>query len=116
MLVSIGGLKVKSVFHAPYFFLLAAPSLRQAQEADGNLFSQVKGAQGRQFSLTAWESPAAMKVYAKSGAHARAMAAAARVASDGYFHFYHSDALPDWGDALARWYANEPEGGSPPFA
>ncbi len=116
MLVSIGGLKVKSALHLPYFFMLAAPSLRQAQSFDGNVFAQVKSTQGRQFSLTVWETPAAMKVYARSGAHGRAMAAVARVARDGYFHFYQSDELPEWDDALARWNANEPEGGSPLFS
>ncbi|MDJ0824889.1 MAG: hypothetical protein QNJ16_05235 [Rhodobacter sp.] len=87
------------------FSLYIAPSLRQARRAQGCLFAEVRPADGRYFSLTAWESPAAMKRYARSWPHRIAMARAAVLATESRFHHFHAEGPPDWTDALARWRA-----------
>ncbi|MEM7188312.1 MAG: hypothetical protein AAF439_01755 [Pseudomonadota bacterium] len=103
MLIAIGGIVIKSLLHRPAFFWYAAPALWQAKSAPGCLFSDVRGVRGVQFSLTAWESTAAMKAYAHSEPHAVAMRRTEALSSFGAFHHYQSDALSDWEEALARW-------------
>ena len=104
-LIAIGGIAVKNRFRSLEFSRYVGPSLRQARMAEGCLFAAVRPHDGRYFSFTAWDSPAAMKRYARSGPHRRAMARASVLSSDSRFHHFHADELPDWSEALDRWHA-----------
>ena len=53
MYISITGLKPKNFLSKIKFWMLAIPSFRAAQKADGNLFCEVKEVNGYKHTLTA---------------------------------------------------------------
>lgn len=108
-LAVIGGLRVKSALRWPEFFLLTMGSLVQARRAPGVLSAQVFPEEEGFFSLSVWESPAAMKRYATSGAHGRAMRRSARVAVVFPFHHFPCDDIPTPQQAVQLWRAREAE-------
>ena len=103
MLVAIGGGRLRTPFSAPEFFLRSMASLREAKRHPGNLFAEVWRDDGVLFSLSAWEDVPAMRDFARSGQHLKAMTATGRLTTGFRFHHYESDVMPDWSDALARW-------------
>ena len=102
-LIAIGGIVVTHPLKRIEFSLYILPALRQARSADGNRFAAVTARHGVHFSLTAWDSPAAMKRYARSRPHRLAMLRAPRLADFSQFHHWHADAMPDWEEAIDRW-------------
>ncbi len=104
LIVAIGGFRLRHPMLGPAFSFFAVPAFMQARRAPGNRFADARFVDGRHFSLSAWESPQAMRAYAVSGPHARAMRAASWLGS-GPFARYTADAPPDWDEALAVWYA-----------
>ena len=56
MYISITGLKSKNFLSKIKFWILAAPAFRAAQKAEGNLFCEVKSANGYQHTITAWKN------------------------------------------------------------
>ena len=73
-LVSVTRARIRRVWHLPGFALAAVASLRQARAAAGFLGGSV--CPDRRFAfwtLTVWESEAAMRAYLLSGAHRAAM-------------------------------------------
>ena len=106
---AVGGFRLYNPLFAPAFFLFAAPAFTQARHDPGCAMAEVKAAMGRQFSLSVWKSPAAMKAYRDSGAHLRAMRAA-RWLGDGPFARFTSPVLPNWDDALAIWQEQTQDG------
>jgi len=103
MLIAIGGITVAPGLAQAEFSYHTLRSLAQVRRAPGMIASHVTEDQGMYFSLTAWESPAQMKRFATSGAHAKAMARMQAMGASGMFHHYHSDAVPTWAEALSRW-------------
>ena len=55
MYIAITGLKPKNFFSKLRFWLLAIPSFRAAQKAEGNIFCETKPFNGYQHTLTAWK-------------------------------------------------------------
>jgi len=55
MIISITGLRPKSILHSIPFWFRAIPSFNQAKNAPGNQFCEVKRIQGIQHTLTAWD-------------------------------------------------------------
>lgn len=104
-LASIGGLRLRGMRFAPEFYLFASMALRQAQRDASCLSASTFQRKGLDFSLTVWESPAAMKTYALSGAHARLLGRADRLAEVFHFHHFHCDAAPSQDEAYVRWRA-----------
>jgi hypothetical protein len=104
LIVAIGGFRLHHWSLTPLFSAYAVPAFLQARNAPGNRFADARFVDGRHFSLSAWESPRAMRDYAISGRHARAMRAA-RWLGSGPFAHYASDAPPSWEEALAVWRA-----------
>jgi hypothetical protein len=100
----IGGFRLHHWSLTPLFSAYAVPAFLQARNAPGNRFADARFVDGRHFSLSAWESPRAMRDYATSARHARAMRAA-RWLGSGPFAHYVSDDLPTWEAALAVWRA-----------
>lgn len=104
MIIAIGGFRLHHWSLGPAFSFYAVPAFLEARRAPGNLFADSRVMDGRHFSLSAWESPRAMRDYATSGRHARAMRAAAWLGSGPFAH-YVSDDVPTWEKALAVWCA-----------
>lgn len=103
MLIAIGGGRLKSSLRAPEFLLRSALSMRQARRHPGNLFAGVNVADGMMFSLTAWESPVAMKEFARKAEHLNALQSCVRLTEWYRFHHYLCRSTPVWDDALTRW-------------
>lgn len=100
--VSITGLRLKSPFHAAWFWWHAIRSMMQAQGAPGNLRSEARSIGGVQHTLTVWEDRAAMRRFMVTGAHAKAMRAFPQIATGSTFGF-ETDQVPDWGDVHQLW-------------
>jgi hypothetical protein len=109
MHISITGLKPKGFLGYIRFWILAIPTFRQAQTAQGNTFHSVKNINGFQCTLTAWESRDAMLAFMRTGPHLKAMKAFSKIAT-GRTYGYESDTIPTWEEAFAtleekgRWY------------
>jgi hypothetical protein len=100
MYVSVTGLRPKSFAGTLRFWLLAVPSFRQAQTAQGNMFCAVKKINGHQCTLTAWESREQMLNFMRSGVHLKAMKAFGSIAT-GKTYGYETDTIPGWDEAFA---------------
>jgi hypothetical protein len=100
MYISLTGLKPKGFFAYLRFWLLAIPSFRQAQIAEGNLHCDVKKVNEYQCTITAWESREIMLKYLRSGAHLKAMKAFKQIAT-GPTYGYESETIPSWEEAYA---------------
>lgn len=97
--ISITGLKPKSFWATLRFWILAIPSFKQAQNAKGNLFCEVKNIQGFQCTLTAWESREVMLEFLRSGPHLKAMMAFNKIAT-GKTLGYSDTQIPTWNEAF----------------
>ena len=104
LICAIGGFRLHSPLLMPAFQVFAVPSFAQSSGAEGNRLTDARFVDGRYFSLSAWDSPAAMRAYAKSGAHARAVRASSWLGS-GPFTFFTSLTPPTWEEALEKWRA-----------
>ncbi len=105
--VVVTGLRLRGAWAAPVFWWHAIPCFRQAQAAPGCLRAQARTVGDRHHTVTVWESPAAARAYAQSGAHAKAMMVFDRIAT-GRITGFAATEPPDWDTALARWAADEP--------
>ena len=105
MIISITGLKPKSVFTIIPFWLKAIPSLSQAKNAKGNLHCEVKKIKGIQHTLTAWESEEALKNFVYSGIHLKAIQSFRKIAT-GSTYRYKSETMPSWDEARRMWEEN----------
>ncbi|MEM1131177.1 MAG: hypothetical protein AAGH83_11750 [Pseudomonadota bacterium] len=111
--VAIGGFRLRHPLLLPAFSAYAVASMRQARAAPGNVHAAARMADGRYFSLSVWDSPAAMRRFAQGGAHRRAMNAASWL-GDGPFAHFKSAAIPEWDEALAEWRIHHAKGVSAP--
>lgn len=102
--VSITGLELKSVFRYPQFMMYAVPSFAQAQASPGNVWTDARGVNGIQHTLTVWESRRDMLNYLRQGAHLDAMKASKSVGQYGKVYGYNSAEIPTWSDALELWH------------
>ena len=99
MYISITGLKPKGIRGFFLFWRYAVPSFRQAQNAKGNLFCEVKNINGYQCTLTAWENRDIMLAFMKSGVHLKAMKSFRKIAT-GKTYGYESANVPSWSEAF----------------
>ena len=100
--VSITGLRLKSMRHAPRFWWHAVRSMQQAKRAPGNILAETRTIGGVHHTLSVWESEAAMRRYLGAGAHLQAMRVFAYVAS-GSTLGYATDDPPDWSRVHDIW-------------
>lgn len=110
--VSVTGLRLRSAWHAPRFWWHAIRSMRQAQQAPGNLLAQTRTIDGVHHTLSVWTGPASMRRYLQSGSHGNAMRAFDDIATGSTFG-YLTDRMPDWTEALQRWKAEGRQKGRP---
>lgn len=102
MVVSITGLRLKRPWHVFRFFRHAVRSRLQAEQAQGNLTARVRKVDGVYHTVTAWQSKKDMQRFARSGAHAKAIAVFPKIATGGTY-IYETDRVPDWDEAAALW-------------
>lgn len=100
--VSITGLRLVSMRHAPRFWWHAIRSMRQAKRAPGNILAETRTIDGVHHTLSLWESEAAMRRYLGRGAHLAAMRVFAQIAS-GSTLGYLTDEPPDWSRVHSIW-------------
>lgn len=72
--VSVTRLRLRSLHYLPLFLVDAIQSLQQAKQAPGN-FKAITRTQWKLvfWTMTVWESEAAMRSYMRSGAHGQSM-------------------------------------------
>ena len=104
MYVSITGLRLKSIRHAPRFWWHAIHSMRQAQASPGNISAQARTIQGVHHTLSAWIDEPSMRVYLRSGRHLGAMKAFRQIATGSTVGFV-AETVPDWPSAREIWLA-----------
>ena len=108
MYISITGLKPKNFLSKIKFWMLAIPSFRAAQKADGNLFCEVKEVNGYKHTLTAWKDRNYMMGYINGITHSKAMKEFSSIATGSTYGF-ESNEIPSWEDALDLWKTNYKE-------
>lgn len=100
--VSVTRLRLRSPLYLPAFFWYAIQSSAQAKRASGNLRTATRRQARNVFwTLTVWESEAAMRVYMTSGAHREAMPKLAQWCDEASVTHWHQDniELPTWAEA-----------------
>jgi hypothetical protein len=93
--VSITGLELKSLVHAPAFWWHAIRSMGQARSAPGLISAEAGLINGIHHTLTVRESEAAMRACLTTGAHLAAMKALHGIAMGRTIGFL-TEASPDW--------------------
>jgi len=101
--ISITGLKLNSLFHAPRFWYHAVRSMRQAMAAPGNISAGARTINGVHHTLTVWESKEAMRTYLVTGAHLQAMKTFKSIASGKVLGF-EAEHAPAWQDVHQLWH------------
>lgn len=100
--VSITGLRLRRIWHAPVFWSHATRSLGQAKAAPGNISARARTIDGVHHTLSVWTDRAAMMAYLASGAHLKAMRLFPRIAT-GKTCGFTTDRVPDWSEVPAIW-------------
>ena len=100
--ISITGLRLKRPWHHFRFWWLAIATMREAQQAPGNLQAAAKTIAGVRHTLSVWESKAAMRAFLYAGAHKKAIKAFPTIASGKTFGF-ESERVPDWAEVHRLW-------------
>ena len=100
--VSITGLQLRSVWYFPRFIWLSMRALRQARATDGNISAELNTIEGVYHTLTVWHSKEAMRRFAYSGVHQRAISVFPSIATGKVFG-YEAEHVPDWREARELW-------------
>ena len=100
--VSITGLRLKGLHHAPRFWWHATRSMMQAKAAPGNVSADARKIDGVHHTLTVWESKEAMRTFLVSGAHLQAMKSFKSLATGSVIGF-EADHAPSWQEAREIW-------------
>ena len=108
MYISITGLKPRNFFTTIRFWIFTIPAFKAAQKSEGNLFCEVKSANGYQHTITAWKNRNFMTKYVMSKPHAKAMKNFRSIAT-GSTYGYEGDQIPSWKEAIGLWQKNYKE-------
>lgn len=106
--ISLTRLRIRSWLYMPQFAWRTLQSTRQVQRAAGFLSGRLlREANNAFWTLTAWESEAAMRAYRSSGPHLAAMPKLLDWCDEASVaHWEQHDAeLPDWAEAHRRMVA-----------
>jgi hypothetical protein len=103
MFISITRLRLRHWWYLPAFFLGSNRSITQARKAPGFRKGMTLADRKRTFwTLTGWESEAAMKAYRSSGPHKTVMGKLPNWCDEAAVAHYQSDELPAWTEAWER--------------
>lgn len=100
--VSITGLELKRIWHAPIFWRHALASMSQAQRADGCLSADARTINGVHHTLSLWQSREKMLAYLRTGSHFKAMQKFDKIATGKVLGFC-TDTPPDWSEVHDLW-------------
>ena len=100
--VSITGLRLNSIFHAPRFWWNAIRSMAQAKAALGLISVEARTINGVHHTLTVWESREAMRQFLITGAHLKAMQSFKSVAGGKVLGF-EAEQAPPWDEIHELW-------------
>ena len=100
--VSITGLRLNSILHAPQFWWHAIRSMMQAKASAGIISADARTIRGVHHTLTVWESRDAMRRFLIAGAHLKAMQNFKSIASGKVLGF-EADKAPDWDTVHQLW-------------
>jgi hypothetical protein len=100
--VSITGLQLKRVWHAPTFWRHASASMSQAKAVVGCFSADARTITGVHHTLTVWTSRKAMLAYLSEGAHLKAMKAFKSFAT-GTVYGFETTKIPEWSIAHTLW-------------
>jgi hypothetical protein len=100
--ISITGLRLNSMFHAPRFWWHAVRSMMQSQAAPGNISAETRTINGVHHTLTVWESKEAMRAYLVAGAHLKAMKSFKAIATGKVLGF-EAEHAPHWDEVHGLW-------------
>lgn len=106
--ISVTRLRVRSIFYLPQFFWHTFKSQKQAKRAHGMLGGRLLLESRWTFwTMTAWESEAAMRAFRSSGAHMKAMPKLLDWCDEAsYAHWEQESAeLPSWAEGRRRMVA-----------
>lgn len=104
-LISVTRLRLRSPFYLPAFFWYALSSVSQAKRAPGNLSTTTRRrAKNAFWTLTVWESEAAMRAYMNSGSHRQAMPKLAQWCDEASVVHWQTEVEhpPSWQEAEQR--------------
>jgi heme-degrading monooxygenase HmoA len=96
MRITITSIELRSFWQ---FFTLANHGRKiqgQAKNAPGFVKMKNTGWGRLHFTLSIWESEAAMKQFARTGAHLEAMKQSTKLGKEIRTHTFESDAIPNW--------------------
>lgn len=100
--VSITGLELKRVWHAPIFWRHAIASMSQAKQADGCLNADARTINGVHHTFSIWQSRDKMLQYLRTGAHLKAMQKFEKIATGKVLGF-DTDTPPNWSEVHDLW-------------
>lgn len=112
-LIAIGAVKLKHWIWAPEFFWRTTLSLRHARMSGDCTHAEVFRCQQYYLSLTGWANGAAMKRFAQSSHHARAMKGASRIAVPLHFRHVQREHVPSHAEAFDLWHEGLHDGELP---
>lgn len=103
MFISITRLRIRSWRFMPAFYLWTMRSMKQARVTNGFRGGFTLVDRRRTFwTLTGWESEAAMKAYRGSGAHREAMSKLPNWCDEASVAHWNADTLPSWVEGWER--------------
>lgn len=97
--ITITCIRLKSWWHVFELIRLSVAVLEQLKNQSGFITMKRSGFGYRHYTLSAWQSEAALKSFAKMGAHQVAMSRTTAIASEVITYTYHGEVLPAWKDA-----------------
>jgi hypothetical protein len=100
--VSITGLRLNSIFHAPQFWWHAIRSMAQVKTALGLISVEARTINRVHHTLTVWKTREAMRDYLTSGAHLKAMQSFKSVAGGKVLGF-EAEQAPPWNEVHELW-------------
>jgi hypothetical protein len=102
MYITVTSIQLKRPWHFFRLSLLALRIMRQLKHEKGLLEFKKRGIGRLHYTLTAWETEADLKRFARSGAHLAAMKTSGSIASEIRTCTFTADSLPEWKDAQMR--------------
>ncbi len=103
MIVSIGGIELKSKGTSLRFFWYALKTLRIAKKSRGCLHASIFQESNVYFALSVWDTPEDKQAYGRSESHVSAVRKTGKLVVSATNHSYETSALPERSDVIAAW-------------
>lgn len=96
MVITVTSIKLKRLWHFFKLSYLGLTIVRQTKAQQGFIKMKNTGFGYLHYTISAWESEADLKNFAKTGAHLAAMKEGRSIAHEVKTYTYRSDNLPNW--------------------